>query len=111
MYEIECPYCGKINEVSCEHLDFRDGETSYLECRECGKQFIAVTDVQITFDSHKADCLNDGEHKWKPTITAPRAFTRMRCECCGQEREPTEDERKQYEIPSRAEYLRELNRK
>ena len=111
MYEIECPYCGEINEYDDEELQFEDEAEFELLCPNCDKYFIAQTSICVNFEPKAADCLNTGEHKWKPTITVPRAFTRMRCECCGQEREPTEDERKQYEIPSRADYIRELNKK
>ena len=110
MYKIECPYCGKTTEVSCENLDLRDGEDSIVECRNCRRRFVATTDIEITFDTRKADCLNDGQHDWQPTTTSHRAFTRMRCSKCGEEREPTPEEKEQYNIPSRQEYFADLKR-
>lgn len=110
MYKIECPYCGKTFEVDGEKLNLRDEEDSVVVCRVCKRQFIATTNIEITFDTHKADCLNDGNHDWQPVPTSHRAFTLMRCTMCGEEREPTPEERERYDIPSRREYFDELIR-
>lgn len=110
MSTIKCPYCGKTAEVSDENLNLRDGEDSIVECRNCRRRFIATASIEIMFESYKADCLNDGQHNWQPTSTSHRAFTLMRCAKCGEEREPTSEEKERYDIPSRQEYFDELIR-
>lgn len=51
----------------------------------------------------------DGEdHKYKPTSTSPKCFTKMMCEDCGQERPLTEEERVSLQIETIEEYRKSL---
>lgn len=99
--DLECPYCGADQEVN--HDDgggYEEGVTHQQECDECGKTYVFTTSISFSYWPEKADCLNDGgEHKWKPTMTAPKYFTKMRCTMCDEERTPTDEERTQYNIP------------
>jgi hypothetical protein len=40
----------------------------------------------------KADCLNGSPHRYEPTRTIPRRYTKMQCKDCGGYRECTEGE-------------------
>lgn len=108
MYKVECPYCKKEEKYSYDSLSFEDGGRSELECPSCQKSFITYTSIHFSFDSQRAECLNDGEHVWRPNHAFPKCATKMFCAVCGEERNPTEDEKKQYNIPSYEDYLRSI---
>jgi len=87
MRDVECPYCGR--EVEINHDDgyvYEEGEPHQQECGGCEKTFVYYTSIHFYYDARKADCLNDGEHKWEKTITYPVEFTRLRCSDCGEEK-------------------------
>jgi hypothetical protein len=94
MSKEKCPYCGC--EIEIDHDDgigYEEDMAHQQECSECGKMFIYFTTMSFSYALHKADCLNEeGKHSWKPTICFPEEFTKMRCEYCKEEREPTEEE-------------------
>jgi Zn ribbon nucleic-acid-binding protein len=94
MSDTTCPYCN--NEVEINHDDgygYEENELHQQECSNCGKTFTYTTSIILHHQTYKADCLNeDGEHKFKPTITFPRIFTKMECTDCGERRDPTEEE-------------------
>jgi len=84
----DCPYCGK--EVEICHDDgygYSEGETHQQECHHCGKVFVFTTSISFWYDLEQAPCLNGDPHRFKPTWTYPRRFTRMRCEWCDEERD------------------------
>lgn len=109
--DFTCPYCGHEFDDEDGELDYNDGATNFIVCPECEKEFIAYTNVSISYDCVECPCHNGGEHEWEPTHTAPRHFTRMCCKFCGEEREPTEEERIKYNIPPKEEYFKQLNEK
>ena len=95
MKDVECPYCGE--ELKIDHDDGQGYDEDVLheqECSNCEKAFVYTTYIMISYNSYKADCLNGEEHRYKPTMTVPRRYTKMRCEDCGEERQPTEKEMK-----------------
>ena len=99
MSDIDCPYCGE--ELEINHDDgygYEEDETYQQECSNCGKTFVYNTSVSFNYDVEKADCLNGGEHNYKSTHTVPREYTKMRCEMCGDERQPTPEERIKYKL-------------
>jgi DNA-directed RNA polymerase subunit RPC12/RpoP len=105
MDSVECPYCGSEEEI--DHEDGHAYEEDVLhqqQCRHCEKHFTFYTHIRFSYDAHKADCLNDGEHDYKPTITFPEAFTEMECTMCGDKRELTNEERKELGIETTEEY-------
>ena len=91
--EVECPYCGTDQYV--DHEDGYGYEEDVLynqECVKCRKYFTYTTMITYTHEAYEADCMNDGEHVWEPTVTYPIEATRMRCKTCDEERTPTFDE-------------------
>ena len=91
--DVNCPYCGAGQEIC--HDDGHGLEEDVLhqqECSKCDKTFVFTTGIIFVYEAQKADCLNGGEHKWKPTQTYPVEFTMMRCSDCDEERSPTESE-------------------
>lgn len=93
MSDIECPYCGHEQEV-CHDDGFGCEEDTYHqdECSSCEKEFVFTTAISFSYCPKKADCLNGSDHNYKPTFTYPVSCTRMQCDDCGEERQPTETE-------------------
>ena len=89
MEDLECPYCGAEQDMSCAY-DLEG--IQQMECGECGKNFVFLTEITFSYTASKADCLNGGEHKWKPLIVYPLEFSRMRCVMCDERRAPTKEE-------------------
>lgn len=87
--EITCPYCGNKNLDSWEvGTDINEGDLGEQECDNCEKNFTASRDMSITYDSHKAPCLNgEAKHEWKEIIGIPREYfkDKYRCYICGKE--------------------------
>lgn len=97
MSDVNCPYCGAGQDIG--HDDGYGYDQDILhnqECGNCEKTFAYSTAIIFHYDAKKADCLNDGNHKWKPTTTFPKEFTRMYCETCEEERRMTEEEKKLF---------------
>lgn len=91
-----CPYCGE--EVEINHDDgygYSEDEVYQQECGYCDKTFVYTTYIHFSYNLHKADCLNGGEHKWKPSITFPKEYTRMYCTECDESRGLTDSERQE----------------
>jgi hypothetical protein len=98
--DVECPYCEEWQEIN--HDDgqgYEEGVTHQQQCIHCDKIFTFTTSIVFYYEAEKADCLNGGEHIWKTTHTFPKFFTKMRCQGCDEERNPTKDERLKYNIP------------
>lgn len=93
MSDIECPYCGHAQEI-CHDDGFGYEEDVYheMECYECEKSFVFTTSISFSYTPKKADCLNNGEHDFKPTATFPRRYTKMQCTMCDEKRDCTADE-------------------
>ena len=107
--DIECPYCGHWQKVN--HDDgqgYEEDVNHQMECEKCEKIFVFTTMVIYSYESEKADCLNDGNHDYKPTVTFPKEFTMMRCKMCGDVREPTESERIEYDLGSKEVFFKGL---
>lgn len=103
MADMNCPYCGADQEAN------HDDGAGYAEdvlhehwCHACDKRFVFETFISLSYTAHKADCLNEAPHTWLVTKTWPREYRRMRCTGCGEEREPTPEERAALDIPERA---------
>ena len=60
--------------------------------------------VSYYYTAFKADCLNGSAHKWELTVTRPKCCSKMECSMCGERRELTEEERKQYGVETLQEY-------
>ena len=93
MSDVECPYCGAEQEICHDDgFGYEEDRLHEMECCECEKTFVFTTSILFMYEPSKADCLNDGEHQFKPTGTVPRKYTRMRCSECGLERPCTDSE-------------------
>ena len=94
--DLQCPYCTKCQEVCRDDGYGCEENTKYeMECSDCGKMFTFTTSIIFCYEPEKADCLNTGEHLYKPTRTYPKKFTMMQCQTCEKQRTPTEKEMKQ----------------
>lgn len=94
--DVKCPYCNSWQEI--DHDDGVGYEENILhnqQCSNCSKYFTFTTSVLFSYESYKADCLNDAEHKYSPINTYPKEFTKMECIDCGDRREPTQEEWKE----------------
>ena len=93
--DLECPYCETELEICHDDgFGYEEGVKHQMECWRCEKSFVFETSISFDYDPEKADCLNDGNHEWKPQTCYPREFTKMECSMCGDRREPTELEMK-----------------
>ena len=101
--EVKCPYCGYEFEPESYYGD--DESENIEECPNCEHYFVCQQEISVDFYAEKADCLNGGEHDWKPIATCPKCDTKMRCTKCHQEREPTEEEKKKYHIGTIKDYM------
>lgn len=73
MKDVECPYCGAELEIDHGDGDYgRDEERIYQqECTKCWKTFTYTTSISFYYETAKADCLNGGEHNFKPVFHSP----------------------------------------
>jgi hypothetical protein len=109
MKDLECPYCGKEQDVNHDDgFGYEENEAHEMECSFCDKTFVFQTSISYHYTPSKADCLNDGNHKYEPTVTAPREFTKMRCTMCGDERELTDNERTNLGIGTKDEFFEKI---
>lgn len=107
MKDIECPYCGEWLDI--DHDDgygYEEGEVFQQRCYHCDKTFTYTTGILFVYHPEQADCLNDGEHDYKPTTTVPKFFTKMRCSMCDEQREPTLEEREKFNLPKEYEQIK-----
>lgn len=107
--DLECPYCEKELDVCHDDgFGYEEGVKHQMECRYCGKSFVFETSISFYYEPEKADCLNGADHEWKLTATYPEFFSKMKCAMCGEERELTDEERKDFGIQTKQEYLESL---
>lgn len=96
MNEAECPYCGNTQEI-CHDDGYGMSEDGVYaqECELCTQTFVYTISFSIDYTTRKADCLNGGYHKYRPSITNPVAYTNMRCIDCDDVRDCTDSEMSQ----------------
>ena len=109
MSDINCPYCDAELEVNHDDgFGYEEDVQHTMECSECEKNFVFTTQITFDYTPSKADCLNGENHKYKPTHTSPKCFTKMRCKTCNLEKDLTDDDRKQFGIGTIKEYIDSL---
>ena len=107
--DINCPYCDAELEINHDDgVGYEQNVRHEMECDECEKSFVFTTEVSFSYEVEKADCLNDGKHDFKLIATAPKAFSKMGCQCCDERRELTEKERVDFGIETKENYFEQL---
>ena len=87
--DVECPYCGKGQEINHDDgYGYEVDEIYEQGCPDCKKVFAFTTSIHFHYDARKAPCLNDGEHDWKAIIGFPVEYFegKQRCGYCAEER-------------------------
>ncbi len=111
MSKVTCPYCGKEFEVDTEIFGYAfhdDYDIEQQACPECDK-FVNITRiVSINYEADECKCQTENHH-WVLMHTYPLFVSYFRCVHCGMERKPTDDERREYNIPSREDYFKQLD--
>lgn len=98
MIDVNCPYCNKGVEINHDDgYGYEEDVAHQQEC-SCGKTFVYYTSISFSHEAYPAECLNGAEHDWKPTHTIPRQYAKMECSMCGEERQPTQEEKVKHEI-------------
>jgi len=93
MKDVECPYCGQYQEINHDDgYGYEEDRLHEQECADCENIFTFYTSIMFSYEPHKADCLNDGKHKFKPSCTAPKHHTKMNCIDCEESRPLTDKE-------------------
>jgi hypothetical protein len=93
MADVHCPYCDAGNEVNHDDgFGYEEDRRHEMECCECEKNFVFTTYIHFSYTPHKADCLNGAPHQLKPSLTWPREYTKMECQCCDYTRKMTPEE-------------------
>jgi len=84
MEDVECPYCGKWQEIcnddghGCEEDELYEEECSY-----CEKTFTFTTCISFDYYAEKADCLNGGAHDLEKARIYPNFYPdHVRCKNC-----------------------------
>ena len=107
--DLNCPYCNAELEVNHDDgFGYEENVCHEMECEYCNKMFVFQTSIYYSYNAQTADCLNDGRHNFKPTVTAPKEFTKMQCSMCDKERELTEVERQELGIGTKEDYFKKL---
>lgn len=108
---VEFPYCNADVEINHDDgFGYEEDVYHEIECHSCDKNFIFTTGIIYVFRPHKADCLNDGKHDYKRTMTHPIEFSKMECSMCGETREMTEKERFSFGIGTKEDYFKSLEK-
>ena len=111
-YDLNCPYCdAELNVCHDDGFGYQEGVKHEMQCDECEKSFVFETSISFYYEPEKAECLNEGVHDYEPTNVTPKCFTKMRCNMCDYERELTDKERTDLDIPTIEEYYKSINTK
>ena len=105
MSKEKCPYCGEEIEVDIENPE--DEMLTQIECSNCGKVVNVKVSIIINYDLSECKCQGEN-HEWELTTAHPRCATEWYCVHCGETKPLTDDDRKKYGIPTRAEYFKSL---
>lgn len=95
--DIECPYCGHEQDICHDDgFGYQEDVKHEMECAQCEKSFVFTTCVSFSYEAEKADCLNGGDHDWKPNTVFPREYTQMVCTMCDEHRNLTKEEKFEF---------------
>lgn len=110
--KVACPYCHKefdYDITDCGTDVFVNEEPFTTDCPNCGMVMLITPVMHLDLEVEECDC-QGVNHKWQPTNTMPKCFTKMECVHCHEERNPTPEEKIKYNIPSVEEYSEYLKR-
>lgn len=108
--DLECPYCGaELDVCHDDEQGYAEGVLHEMQCDECEKNFVFETSISFYYEPEKADCLNGSPHRYTITNTMPVEFSKMRCKMCSDERELTEQERKEHNILTLESFWERIN--
>lgn len=108
-HDTECPYCQAGIKINHDDGQGYEEDTFHQQqCPKCGKYFVFTRQITYTYETQKADCLNDDKHDWKLTNTYPQCFSKMECTICGERRELTDEEKATHGITSPKDYFNSL---
>lgn len=109
MYDdIECPYCGKWQEINHDDgYGYDESEQHEQECIECEKVFGYWTSIIYHYEAVKTPCKNGEPHKLIDYAVWPKELGvgKKRCEYCNEI--IMVDEKAHKEAAKR--YMEELN--
>ena len=83
--DIECPYCGKWQEINHDDgYGYDEDELYEQECSECGKTFGYETKIIYSYSTKKLPCRNGEDHYLEDYIVYPSALGagKKRCKWC-----------------------------
>lgn len=84
-YDVECPYCGKGQEICHDNnYGFDEGVRHTQECSDCERMFAYYTSIVLSYTAKKAPCENGEEHQWEELTAYP--WPVWRCRFCGETR-------------------------
>lgn len=88
MSDVDCPYCGKGQEICHDDgAGYDENSTHEQQCSDCDKYFAFTTSVCFHYEAAQAPCMNGGEHKWKPVYHSPPNWPDwVRCEDCDEDK-------------------------
>ena len=105
MEDLECPYCGEGQTVN--HDDgrgYKEDQYHQMTCSSCKNEFVFTTSIFFSYEPQKADCLNGSEHEYKLQKCSEPALSVMVCKMCGEARNLTNDEHKEFGIETILEF-------
>ena len=106
MSKLTCPYCGKEFEVNPEIFEY-DDVIEPQQCPECDKFVNIMRSVVVQYKADICPCQME-DHDWELSMASPPCMSVMRCVHCGTERDLTDEERREYNIPTHK-YLKYLD--
>jgi len=84
MDDVDCPYCGKGQEICHDDgVGYDESKTHDQQCSDCDKYFAYTTSIIYHYEAEKAPCMNGEDHKWKPVWNPPPCWPDwVVCEYC-----------------------------
>lgn len=87
MNDVNCPYCDAPQDICHDDgYGYEEDQIHEQECSNCEKVFAYRTCIILSYEAHKAECLNGAEHNFEPMHSFPNYFPdAKRCKDCGHE--------------------------
>ena len=83
MNDVRCPYCQEWQDINHDDgFGYEEDVLHEQECSKCEKIFTFYTYIIFSYESFKADCLNDGEHELEKVEGHHYHPDWVRCKTC-----------------------------